>query len=415
MNEQRYSTSTLVVVVVVTLALGSIFGASAGALAGRYVARDQMPVIVEDRAGPAQAAAATLPPEPAASPTVSGVRAVSAVPSPTPAVGIVPASDSRTFESTADVVQRANSAVVTVVNRQRFKGFFNDGADLQPVGTGTGFIISEDGYIVTNEHVVVFSDAIDVIFADGTVVRAELIGEDSFTDLAVIRIDGPVPGVVPLGDSNALRPGDRVIAIGSALGNYTNTVTEGVVSGLGRRLVNPDGSAMDNLIQHDAPINPGNSGGPLLNTRGEVVGVNTAVVRRASSGVYADGLGFAVTSETVTAIAAILIADGVVSRPFFGISYIPLTPLTAVMEGLEIEHGVLVTDVPVGGPARNAGVQRNDVVTHINGQAIDQAHPFANLLYQFKPGDVIDVDILRPSTGAMFVLQLELQARPGRR
>ncbi|HUG15458.1 MAG TPA: trypsin-like peptidase domain-containing protein, partial [Thermomicrobiales bacterium] len=309
MNEHRHGTSTLLVVAALTLILGSIFGAAAGAIAGRSVARSNQTLIVLTPAGSPVAGAGDLllsatvpPPAPGSATTV--LRST-----PTAAVANVPAGDREPVESIADIVARTNMAVVTVINRRYFGGFFNDGADLRPVGAGTGFIISDDGYIVTNAHVVALSVAIDVIFADGTMVEATLIGTDAFTDLAVIKVDVPVPGILPLGDSNALRPGERVIAIGSALGNYTNTVTEGVVSGLGRRLVNVDGSAMDNLIQHDAPINPGNSGGPLLNMWGEVIGVNTAVVRQAASGLYADGLGFAISSQTVQSVAAILIAE----------------------------------------------------------------------------------------------------------
>jgi S1-C subfamily serine protease len=410
MNEQRHATSTMLIVAAATLILGSILGASAGALAGRSVARNNQPAVVQSPQTPDS----VVSPDHDASPTATE-RVVPPIPpsTPTPAVVIVsPHGDDSAGASTADIVERTNLAVVTVINRQHFGGFFNDGADLQPVGTGTGFIISADGYIITNDHVVAFSNALDVIFADGTRVDAVLIGTDVFTDLAVIKVDGPVPGVVPLGDSNALRPGERVIAIGSALGNYTNTVTEGVVSGLGRRLVNRDGSAMENLIQHDAPINPGNSGGPLLSMRGEVVGVNTAVVRQAASGLYADGLGFAVTSETVQSIATILIAEGRVTRPFLGISYIPLTPLTAEMEGLKIEDGVLVTEVPSGGPARAAGVLRGDVITDINGQVIDRTSPFVNLLYQFKPGDTVEITVFRPSTKETLTFQLTLGTRP---
>jgi S1-C subfamily serine protease len=411
MDESRYPMSTVIIVALLTLVLGTIAGAGAGALAGRSAAERNRPIIVAPQSTPTPIAQASVTPTATPEPVVRGTASESQ-PTPTPAVPIVSSVDNPQLETAADVVERVNDAVVTVINRQYFGGFFNDGADLQPVGTGTGFIISEDGYIVTNDHVVAFSNALDVIFADGTKVEAHLIGTDVFTDLAVIKVDVPVPTILPLGDSNALRPGERVIAIGSALGNYTNTVTEGVVSGLGRRLVNSDGSALDNLIQHDAPINPGNSGGPLLNMRGEVVGVNTAVVRQATSGLYADGLGFAVTSETVQSIATILIADGAVARPYLGISYIPLTPLTAEAEGLPIENGVLVTDVPSGGPAREAGIMKRDVITHMNGQAIDRANPFVNILYQFKPGDTVDIELFRPSTNEIIVLQLTLKTRP---
>jgi S1-C subfamily serine protease len=407
MDEPRFSLTTVIFLCVLTLILGTVAGGGAGALAGRAAGKNVRPVVLAPSASPTPRSAVTAAtPTATSAPRQSPTRSTTNSPS-VPAGGAAPIAD-----STADLVERVNAAVVTVINRQHFGGFFNEGSDLQPVGTGTGFIISDTGYIVTNDHVVALSNALEVIFVDGTKVEAQLVGTDQFTDLAVIKVEGPVPGIVPLGDSNALRPGERVIAIGSALGNYTNTVTEGVVSGLGRRLTMRDGAAMDNLIQHDAPINPGNSGGPLFNMRGEVVGVNTAVVRQAASGIYADGLGFAVTSETVRSISEILIAEGKVARPFLGITYIPLTPLTAEAEGLPIEHGVLVTDVPSGGPARDAGIVKRDVITHINGQAIDQANPFVNILYQYKPGDTVDIELYRPATNETITLQLTLRTRP---
>jgi S1-C subfamily serine protease len=220
-----------------------------------------------------------------------------------------------------------------------------------------------------------------------------------------------VPGTVPLGSTAGLRPGDAVVAIGSALGSYTNTVTTGVVSGLGRRLEVDAGVSSENLIQHDAPINPGNSGGPLFNLAGEVIGVNTYAIHQAADGRYADGLGFAITSETVQQIVAILIAEGKVDRPYFGVSYVELNPILAVVEGLPVEYGILVTSAPSGGPAREGGIVDGDIITAINGQQIDREHPFVNLLYQFQPGDTIDVEIFRRSTNETIVVQLTLDAR----
>ncbi|RIK46502.1 MAG: 2-alkenal reductase [Chloroflexi bacterium] len=313
--------------------------------------------------------------------------------------------------SVADIVEKVNPAVVTVINQQRFSGFYNDGSDLQPAGSGTGFIISEDGYIVTNNHVVEGSQALQVIFENGDTVEATLVGTDPFTDLAVVKISGPVPATVPLGDSNALRPGDAVIAIGSALGEYTNTVTMGIVSGLGRSLQSRTGGSLESLIQHDAPINPGNSGGPLINMHGEVVGVNTAVVRTSSSGITAEGLGFAIPSDTVQHIATLLIEDGEVVRPFLGIVYQAITPRLASAENLPIDYGVLITEVP-SGPARQAGVRQGDIITAIENERIDQDHPLVNILFKYKPGDTIDIEVYRPSTAETLTLEVTLGTRP---
>ncbi|MDQ3547705.1 MAG: trypsin-like peptidase domain-containing protein [Chloroflexota bacterium] len=408
MNVTRNELSTLLIVAVVAVLLGAVAGGIAGAFAGRQTAgNDAVTVANVAMRTPVQAS-----PE-ATGESTPGVRgtAQGSIPTPTAAIPIVTGDGSTSGEPLADLVTRLNPAVVTVINKQLFEGFFNSGADLQPVGSGTGFVFSDDGYIVTNNHVVEGSNAIDVIFDDGTSVEAQLIGTDPFTDLAVLKIEDGVPGTVALGSTSALRPGDTVIAIGSALGNYTNTVTTGVISALGRRLEVDAGLNSENLIQHDAPINPGNSGGPLFNLNGEVIGVNTYAIHQASDGRYADGLGFAITSETVQQIVTILIAEGKVSRPYLGVSYIEINPLIAGSEGLSIDYGILVTQAPSGGPARDSGIVEGDIITSINGQAIDREHPFVNLLYGFHPGDTIDVELYRRSTNETIVLQLTLEER----
>lgn len=318
------------------------------------------------------------------------------------------------FASYADLVEAVNPAVVTVVNQQTFTGGLGQGTsgELQPAGTGTGFIISEDGYIVTNNHVVEGSQDVSVIFQDGTEIDAELIGTDPFTDLAVVKVDGDVPGVVTLGDSDALRPGDRVIAIGSPLGEYTNTVTEGIVSGLNRSFQSESGVRMENMIQHDAAINPGNSGGPLFNSRGEVIGVNTLVVRTAgASGIAAEGLGFAIPSATVKLISTELIENGTVERPFLGVTFQHLNPRAAASLNLDVEYGALVQEVGRG-PARDAGVQVDDIITAINGEEIDIDHTLVDLLFKYEPGDTVTLSVFRPSTGETLELGVTLAVRP---
>jgi 2-alkenal reductase len=205
-----------------------------------------------------------------------------------------------------EVVERVSSAVVTVVNEQTVDIFGSDGP--VPAGTGTGFIIDDQGHIVTNWHVVDQGEEFEVIFSDGERRTATLVGGDDVRDLAVVKVDAPVPGVVPLGDSSLLRPGEPVLAIGSALGTFTNTVTRGVVSALGRSIAEQEGSPeLTGLIQHDAAINPGNSGGPLVNFRGEVIGVNTLGIPETPDGKPAQGLFFAIPSNTVVEIAFMLI------------------------------------------------------------------------------------------------------------
>jgi S1-C subfamily serine protease len=313
--------------------------------------------------------------------------------------------------SLADLVEAVNPAVVTVINQQTFSGFFGQDSQ-QTAGTGTGFIINAEGYIVTNNHVVEGSEALQVIFQSGESVDATLVGTDPITDLAVIKVDVEVPAVATMGDSTQLRPGDRVIAIGSALGDYTNTVTEGIVSALGRTLrAGSGGAALENLIQHDAAINPGNSGGPLFNLNGEVVGVNTAVVRMAASGITAEGLGFAIPTETVQHIVTSIIEEGGVTRPYLGIVYQQLTPRAATAQGLPVENGVIVTELAEG-PARDAGLQVNDIITHINGDEINLDHPLVNMLFRYAPGDTVTLTVYRPATDETLEIDVTLGTRP---
>ncbi len=307
----------------------------------------------------------------------------------------------------ADIFEEVSPAVVTIINEQQFAGGTFSQGGILPVGAGTGFIISEDGYIVSNNHVVEGSDELRVIFADGTVVTGDLIGADARTDLALIKIEGDVPGVVELGNSSELRPGEEVVAIGSALGNYSNTITAGVISGLGRQL-----DDLDNLVQHDAPINPGNSGGPLLNMDGEVVGVNTAVIRNASTGVSAEGLAFAVPSDTVRKIVDQLINDGQVVRPFLGITFQLLTPSLAAAENLPVDYGAIVGEITSGGAVAASGIQVGDIITKLDGQAISQSTSLQTILFQYVPGDVIDVEVYRPDSGETLSFPVTLAERP---
>jgi 2-alkenal reductase len=199
-----------------------------------------------------------------------------------------------------------------------------------------------------------------------------------------VQVDGDLPGTVPLGDSAALQPGQTVLAIGSPLGSFTNTVTEGIVSALGRDL--PD-SFYTNLVQHDAAINPGNSGGPLVSLAGEVVGVNTLGIPE-ENGQPVQGLFFAIPSNTVKTIAAELIADGEIAYPFLGVTPVSVTQDLAAQADLSVDYGAYVESVDDGSPAAAAGIQQGDVILAIGGQRIDEQHPF-------KPGETVTVDLQR--------------------
>lgn len=398
--KRGYSLWMVVLVAVLALSLGTVAGGVAGAVVSLLVAPRSSPVSMPQPTEVVTVATSTASPSPT----------VVALPSPTAALA-PPAASPDEGVSVADIVERVSPAVVTVVNRQALGlgGLFGD--ENEPAGTGTGFIIDEQGHVITNNHVVEGAQEIEVLFSDGSKASAQLVGADRFSDLAVIKVDPPVPGTLPLGDSDALRPGDRVIAIGSTLGDFTNTVTEGVVSGLGRQLETPDGFNLENMIQHDASINPGNSGGPLLNLHGEVVGVNTAVVRQAGF-LPIEGLGFAIPSNTVKIIADQLIQNGRVIRPYLGITYEPITPRQALAGDLPVDHGVLVTAVEPGSPADQAGVRDGDIITALNGQAIDGDHPLVNELFRYRPGDTVTIEVFRPSTGETLTLRVQLGERP---
>src|SRR5690606_6512373 len=177
-------------------------------------------------------------------------------------------------------------------------------------------------------------------------------------------------------------------------------------------LQTPEGYNMENMIQHDAPINPGNSGGPLLNLNGEVVGVNTAVVRQASLGVTAEGLGFAIPSNTVKALTEELIRAGRLVRPYLGICYDPTTPRLSPASGLAADPGVVVNSVEPTSPAGMAGIQADDIITKIDGQAIDSHHPLVSQLSDYKPGDVVELEIYRPRTDETLTVSVTLGERP---
>ncbi len=395
----------------IVLVLGITGGGIAGGAVG-YMLNDgdgDTTVVTATPAGERASALNATPPTDPAEETSDGAAFLQTENTPTAESGdSSDASNSSGSDvSPADIYEQVNPAVVTVINQVVFDGgLFNDGNPF-PAGAGTGFIISEEGYIVTNNHVVDGSDGLQIIFYDGSSTIGTLVGTDPRTDLALIKVDGGVPGVVPLGDSDALRPGEEVVAIGSALGDYNSTVTAGVVSGLGRQL-----DDLDNLVQHDAPINPGNSGGPLLNMNGEVVAVNVAVIRTTQNGVAAEGLAFAIPSSTVEKIVSALIDEGSVTRPFLGISFDVLSPSQAAAQDLPIDYGAIVMEVSEGGPVADSGIQAGDIITTMNGEAISQDRSLQTILFQYAPGDTIEVEVFRPDSGETLTFQVTLGTRP---
>lgn len=331
-------------------------------------------------------------PFPTAPPTAATAPAT-LIPGTAPVNGPLPEQ-----EAMVQVVERVGPAVVTVVNQlnPQLNGFGGE-------ARGSGVIMDSSGLIVTNNHVVAGAGALQVIYSDGRKTDATLVGTDAISDLAVLRVSGSVPAVASFGDSSSLRPGQQVIAIGSALGDFQNTVTTGVISGLNRKLPGgANGVDMENLIQTDAAINHGNSGGPLLDLRGEVIGINTAVVRTSdSSGDVAEGLGFAIAANTVKSITAQLVSKGRVARPYLGVSSQVVTRGFAAYYNLRdengrlLDHGVVITQVGPNSPAEVAGLRAGDVVTAINDQALDANTTLTNILTKFAIGDRITLTVLR--------------------
>jgi S1-C subfamily serine protease len=311
-----------------------------------------------------------------------------------------------------DVVERIDPTVVTVVNRMEGGQDRWGNAYEPPQASGSGVMVHADGYIVTNQHVVENASELTVIFADGSSKPAELIGHDyPFSDLALIRVEGSGYDYAPLGDSDLLMPGEAVIAIGSALGDFRNTVTTGVISGLGRTLYVSDDLAMEGMIQTDAAINHGNSGGPLVNLRGEVIGINTAIIRSSSvSGNVAEGLGFSIPSNTVRYVVDQLIASGKVARPYLGIRTITVTPQLAAYYGLSVDHGVYVDSVIQGTPAEQAGIQSGDIIVRLGEDDVDETHPLINVLSRYEIGQVVTLVLNR--SGENVELELTLGERP---
>ncbi len=304
--------------------------------------------------------------------------------------------DSTKIETTiTQAVQKVGPSVVTVVG--------NVPSQFSPMGmsgsgtvSGSGVFISDQGYILTNNHVVEGTQGdLTIILADGSQEKAKIVGTDQFSDIAVLKTTGTVPAVATLGNSDVLNPGESVIAIGSPLGDFKNTVTAGVVSATGRSIDTGQGYSIDNLIQTDAAINQGNSGGPLVNLAGEVVAINTLIVRNSGSGTVAEGLGFAIPINTAKAVAEQLIQNGSIIHPYLGISFQPITPDIATAYRLPAQWGVYVTDVAASSPASRAGLQQGDIITSLGGVSLDATHSYINTLFTFKPGDQVTVEYIR--------------------
>lgn len=305
---------------------------------------------------------------------------------PTP-TAIVDLNISSTHVETAitQAVEAVGPAVVTVIGNLY-------GQEV----SGSGVIISDEGYILTNNHVVDGASQIAVILANGTELPARIVGTDMYADLAVLLAQGDFPGIANLGNSEMLKPGETVIAIGSPLGDFVNTVTVGVVSATGRVIDTGNGYLMEDLIQTDAAINQGNSGGPLVNLDGEVIGINTLIVRGTGFGsAIAEGLGFAIPINIARIVAEQILDKGYFARPYLGIRWQPITPRLARAYNLPVEWGTYISRVFAGSPAANGGISEGDIITHIGDIAIDEDHTFINSLFAHEPGEEVPITVVR--------------------
>ena len=314
----------------------------------------------------------------------------------------------------ADVAERLNPAVVNIdaasrggedqpETRYGWNGAPPGGSDAPRRGAGSGVIVEPDGHILTNYHVIEGADRIIVKLADGRSLRAAVVGSDPDTDLALIKVesDRQFP-VATLGNSDALRVGEWVCAIGNPLA-YEHTVTVGVVSYLGRKLFN---NSLDNYIQTDAAINFGNSGGPLINARGEVIGINSAISSRASN------IGFAVPVNQAREVLPQLKARGRVARGFIGVALKDLDPDLARSLSLDATHGALVQDVTAGSPGDRAGLRTYDLITAVDGATVSTTDALIRRIATTAPGTAVRVEFIRD--GRRMSAVVKLAERPGR-
>jgi len=297
-----------------------------------------------------------------------------------------------------DSAKKVSPAVVSIVTTQNVTDFF--GQVVQQQGAGTGFIFTNDGYILTNKHVASDTGAAYTVFtSDGKQYDGKVAAQDPSNDLAILKIDAKGLPVVDLGDSDKLQVGQWVIAIGNALGQLQNTVTVGVISARERQLTaggfGDQTERLENLLQTDAAINSGNSGGPLVNLDGQVVGINTAVASNAQN------IGFAIPVNTAKTAIASFQKNGKIVRPMLGIRYVAINSEIAQTAKLPVDYGALITAgggqpaVISGGPAAIAGLRQDDLITAINDERIDENHPLGSMIQQFQPGDEIEITFSR--------------------
>lgn len=320
-------------------------------------------------------------------------------------------------EIIADITQNASPSVVSIITQQKrvLNSYFGERSVLGQAA-GTGVIINKDGYILTNKHVVPEgTSSVEIVTSDGTAYKdVEVLGRDPLNDIAILKVSNPKdfqPAV--LGDSDKVRTGQKVIAIGNALGQFQNTVTSGIISGVGRPIEagsEVDGTAetLTNLFQTDTAINSGNSGGPLLNYDGEVIGINTAVAEGAQN------IGFAIPINETKGIISSVKSTGELQRPFLGVRFTMITPSMSKQLNLDSDKGALISTDPGSivddSPAQKAGLKPGDIITSINDTKLDIAHPLNSVVGRYAAGDTIKVKVLR--NGKSSVISIKLAKAP---
>ncbi len=330
---------------------------------------------------------------------------------PPPASGTVNASlfsgttnPPQASASVINAIRQVAPAVVTITNESAPRSDMA-GYTTTALTSGSGLIFDPSGLIVTNNHVIQRAQLLQVYFSDGTKAEGTVISADSILDIAVVKVNGPLPAAVPLGDSGKLELGQTVIAIGSPLNEFRGTTTVGVVSGLNRSV-----GGMRGLIQTDALINSGDSGGPLLDDSGQVIGINTLVIRTTADGKILEGLGFAIPANQVREVVDRALSEAPVAPPYVGIGYQEVEPQVAGAMKLATPPGVVVTTVEAGSPAAQAGLAVGDVILQVGKQAIDKDHFLTDMLSSRKPGDVVTIMVLRG--GKQVQVELHLSRRP---
>ena len=349
---------------------------------------------------------------------------------PTPTTAELDVSTSNDVLTPQAIYERYAPGVVQVRTLSAATALENlpDAFGQQPRGLGSGFVIDKEGHIITNYHVVEDADTVQVVFSDDlNPVDAKVLGRDPSTDIAVLQVDtgGRALTPIPLGDSDSVIPGDTAIAIGNPFG-LDRTITEGIVSAIQRSIRAPDGFSIENVIQTDAAINSGNSGGPLLNNRGEVIGVNSQIIAGGGISEGNVGIGFAVPVNTVRNVGSQIIETGKVEHAYLGVRIHTISEELTENVTLPVDEGVLVANVTDGSPAAEGGLRGGerdvivngnnytvggDVVTHVDGELITDSQELVDFVASKRPGDEIILDVSRDD-GSTETLTIELGRRP---